>query len=694
MSPPPSSSSPADVLQPLIAPASVGIVGVSAADPASWGHRVVRVLLDGGYAGEAFVVHPRTPFPGVTTVASIAERPGTDLVVICVPARAALGVVREARAAGARAVIVFASEFAELGDAGVALQDELVEAAGPMLMLGPNCFGVSNRIANVKISAAPFMNRPLRPPGPVALVAQSGALGLVLSRCVEEAGLGYSHFVSAGNEATLTASRIALGLLERPEVRIVLLYLETLRDPPTLARAAMRAAELGKRIVVLAGGRSAAGQRAALSHTAAIGGNDAYLQALCRDFGIVRLRDDEQVKPVLAALERGWTLPPRPRIAVLSNSGGAGTVLADRMVDEGARVEPLSDATRAAIAQLGLVGAGDRNPIDIGGGWEAVLERVPPALQLLVDSGEVDALLVYFAFGDGIAARIAPLVHACAGLPLPACFIWQIAPPEGLPLVETPGVLATTMGEGVRMLQAQMAVTLPRCGRWVQGPLEGVALPAVAPGQRTLAEVESAALLRSLGVAMVESLDAAPDDLPALVDRAGARGWARMVVKVSAHDVPHRHRHGLVRLGVQPQELEAVLQEMVERARAVTRDPGWRLVVQPMVAFDAELAVGGLRDERYGPLLMVGPGGVDIESATGRRDTLLLSTDAATQAAFARDVETRLGLAEGALGPVIAALARLLATPGLTEVDLNPMVRTPAGQLLALDALLVLAPAP
>lgn len=689
-----SSPSSSSRLQPLIEPASVGIVGVSAAAPSSWGHRVVRVLVDGGYTGEVYVVHPRTPFPGVTTVPSLADRPHTDLVVICVPARAALGVVREARAAGARAVIVFASEFAEMGEAGETLQAELVEAAGDMLMLGPNCFGISNRIANVKISAAPFMNRPLRPPGPVALVAQSGALGLVLSRCVEEAGIGYSHFMSAGNEATLTASAMALDLVERAEVRIVLLYLETLRDPETLARAAMRAHELGKRIVVLSGGRSDAGQRAALSHTAAIGGNDAYMQALCRDFGIVRIRDDEQVKPALAALERGWTLPPRPRIAVLSNSGGAGTVMADRLVEEGARVEALSDATRAAIVRIGLVGAGDRNPIDIGGGWEAVLERVEPALQTLAASGEVDGLLVYFAFGDGIAARLAPLVEACARLPLPAYFIWQIAPPEGLPMVASPAVLATSIGEGVRMMQAQMQVTAPRCGRWVRHSLDPVPLPARQPGQRTLAELDAGALLRGLGVAVVESLSSGGGEAAALAGQARARGWPSLVVKANAHDVLHRNHHGLVRVGVRPEELDAALDTLAQRARGVTQDPAWRLVVQPQVAFDAEIAIGGLRDERFGPLMIVGPGGVKVEQATGRRDTLLLNTDAATQAAFAREVEQHHGLAPGALDPVIAALARLLATPEVSEIDINPMVRTDEGRLIALDALVVLSPAP
>src|SRR5699024_10003850 len=180
----------------LIAPRSIAIIGVKVAEPESWGHRVVRVLTEGGYDGVVRVVHPRDDFPGVETIRTLADRPAPDLVVICVRAGAALPLVREARDLGARAAVVFASEFAEFGAEGARLEAELTEAAGDMPLLGPNCLGFSNRIDDVKISVAPFLNRPLIPPGPVALVAQSGALGVVLTRCVENAGIGYSHFVS------------------------------------------------------------------------------------------------------------------------------------------------------------------------------------------------------------------------------------------------------------------------------------------------------------------------------------------------------------------------------------------------------------------------------------------------------------------------------------------------------------------
>ncbi|MBH1963020.1 MAG: acetate--CoA ligase family protein [Comamonadaceae bacterium] len=676
-------------LSPLIAPTSIGIVGVSVSDAHSWGHRVVRVLLDGGYQGETFVVHPRNQFPGVTTVTSISARPNADLIVICVPASAALGLVRQARDSGAKAVVVFASDFAETGSEGEAMQAALVEAAGGMLMLGPNCFGVSNRVSNVKISAAPFLNRPLLPAGPVALIAQSGALGLVLSRYVEESGVGYSHFISVGNEATLTASQIARELLERNEVRIVMLYMETLRDPEVLAAAATRAAELGKRIVILNAGRSDAGRRAALSHTAAIAGNDAYMDALCRDFGIVRIRDDEDVKPTLAALERGWVLPESPRICVLSNSGGAGAVLADRLVEEGARVEALSDATRARIASIGMVGAGDSNPIDIGGGWEAVLGKVQATLKALEADPDLDALMVYFAFGDMIAEKVAPIARYCSELSKPAVFVWQIAPAEGLPMVKTPGILATSMGEGARMIRSYMRVSSTPVASWTNPSASGIQLPAVALGQQTVAELQSAALLTSLGIEVVESVHAAPGDANGLVQKVKARGWTRVVVKANAHDVAHRSRHDLIRIGVPVQDLPQVLQDLGARLDSLSHDPARQLIVQPAVSFEAEIGVGGLVDPKFGPILMIGPGGVDIEAAKGPRHTLLLNTDLATQKRFAHHIEQKFDLAHGTVQPIIDAVGQLLRTTGVTELDVNPMVRTGTGGLMALDALLV-----
>jgi acyl-CoA synthetase (NDP forming) len=678
-----------DDLTSLLSPRRIAIVGVSAGDPQSWGYRVVRVLIDGGFDGDVCVVHPRTDFPGVRTVRSIAEIGDPELVVICVPAERAIGVVADSRAAGARAVIVFASEFAEAGAAGAALQDRLVAAAGGMVMLGPNCFGISNRVDNVKLSAAPFLNHTLRGPGEVALVAQSGALGLVLSRCVEEAGSGYSHFVSVGNEATLGAAEIARHLVERDEVGVVLLYLEALRDPRTLADTATRAAALGKRVVLLNAGRSEAGKRAALSHTAAIAGNDMFLQALCDDFGIVRIHDDDEVKPVLAALERGWQMPAYPRVCILSNSGGAGAVLADQVEAAGGHVVALADATRARVAEIGMIGAGDSNPIDIGGGWEATLHLFKATLDTLTAAEEVDALIVYIAFGEMCADRVVPIAKYCSDSRKPVTFIWQIAPAEGIARVETPGILATSMGEGVRMLAAQMKLSAPRRATWTPLAETALDLPALVEGQRTLAEAEASALLAAQGMAFVASEYGRTDALDDLAARVAARGWGRLVVKGNAHDVPHRNRVGLVRVGVTPDALPATLAEMARGLDAHSSDPARGLLVQPMVAFDGELGVGALRDPLYGPVLVIGPGGVGIEQATGARDALLLNTDSATWDGFAARVEARHDLAPGSLRPVIEVIARAIGVARIAEIDVNPMVRGADGTLIALDSLIV-----
>lgn len=679
-----------DALTSLLSPQRIAIVGVSAHDPQSWGHRVVRVLIDGGFTGHTCVVHPRTDFPGVPTVRSIAKIEDPELIVICVPAERAIGVVEEARAAGAKAVIVFASEFSEAGAEGAALQDRLVTAAGDMAMLGPNCFGISNRVDDVKLSAAPFLNEALRGPGEVGLVAQSGALGLVLSRCVEEAGSGYSHFVSVGNEATLGATEISRHLIDRPEVGVILLYLEALRDPRNLAETATRAAELGKRVVLLNAGRSEAGKRAALSHTAAIAGNDMFLQSLCDDFGIVRIHDDDEVKPVLAALERNWQMPVNPRVCILSNSGGAGAVLADQVEAAGGHVVELADDTRAKVAEIGMIGAGDANPIDIGGGWEATLHLFKPTMDALIAADEVDALVVYIAFGEMCADRVVPIAQYCSEAQKPVTFIWQIAPKEGLKQVETPGILATTMGEGVRMLSAQMKLSAPRNARWEPLAKTDLALPDLHADQKTLAEYESSAILARQGVSFVASEFGGHEALDDLAGRVSARGWDRVVIKGNAHDVPHRNRVGLVRVGVMQNELPDALAEMAKTLNEHSSDPARGLLVQPMVAFDGEIGVGALQDALYGPVIVIGPGGIGIEQATGARDALLLNTDSANWDAYAARIEARYDLAQGTLRPVIDAMAHLMGSGCVTEIDVNPMVRTENGTLIALDSLVVL----
>jgi acyl-CoA synthetase (NDP forming) len=679
-------------LDALLSPARIAIVGVSANDPKSWGHRVVRVLLDGGFTGETVVVHPKTDFPNVKTVRSLAQLDAPELVVICVPAQRSIGVVAEAREAGAKAVIVFASEFAEKGPAGEALQAELVAAAGDMLMLGPNCFGISNRVDNVKLSAAPFLNNPLRDAGEVALIAQSGALGLVLSRCVEDAGSGYSHFISVGNEATLGATEIASHVIERDEVGVVLLYLEALRDPANLARTAERARKLGKRVVLLNAGRSDAGKRAALSHTAAIAGNDMFLQSLCDDFGIVRIHDDDEVKPVLAALERGWSLPPHPRVCILSNSGGAGAVLADQIEAIGGRVQAITDATRAQVAAVGMIGAGDGNPIDVGGGWESVTHLFKPTLDVLAAAEEFDALVVYYAFGEMCADAVVDISRHCAACKKPVTFIWQVAPPEGISQVTTPGILATSMGEGVRMLAAQMKVTQSGTAGWAPLAASDLALPDTGKGQTSLAEYQSSAILAAQGLNFVPSEFAQADALTDLAARVAARGWSQVVVKGNAFDVLHRNRVGLVRVGVQMGELQEVLREMSAGLDAQSNDPARGLIVQPMLDFASEIGVGALIDPLFGPVVLIGPGGIGIEDADGARDGLLLNTDSTNWDNYAARVERRYALCAGTVRPVLDAFAHLLGSGRVSEIDVNPMVKTQAGGLVALDALIVVAP--
>ncbi len=395
---------------------------------------------------------------------------------------------------------------------------------------------------------------------------------------------------------------------------------------------------------------------------------------------------------MLAALERGWSLPSNPRVCILSNSGGAGAVLADQVEAAGGRVQAMTAETRAKVAEIGMIGAGDGNPIDIGGGWEAVTHLFKPTLDVLVAATEFDALVVYYAFGEMCVDAVVEISRHCAECQKPVTFIWQIAPAEGISKVTTPGILATSMGEGVRMLAAQMKITQAGAAEWAPLAASNLDLPDVANDQTALAEFQSSAILAALGMDFVPSEFAQADALDDLAARVTANGWSRVVVKGNAFDVLHRNRVGLVRVGVSADELGNILRDMSDLLDAHSNDPARGLIVQPMLDFTSEIGVGALIDPLFGPVVLIGPGGIGIEDADGARDALLLNTNSANWDTYAARVELRYDLSAGSVRPVLDALAQLLGSGRVSEVDVNPMIRTEAGGLIALDSLIVMAP--
>ncbi len=474
---------------------------------------------------------------------------------------------------------------------------------------------------------------------------------------------------STGNEACLRAAEAGRYLVEQADVATLVMYLEGVRDPAGLLALGRRARQLDKPVVVLAAGRSSAGRRAALSHTAAVAGDDLLLSALCRQAGLERVRDDDELVDVVQGLRRGAALPHRPRVAVVTMSGGAGAVLADRLTDVGSQwtqqcgaqvadVPALSPTIRAAVTELGAGAVGDQNPIDLSGMFGRSIDRVTALCRLLDAEADIDAVVLYFTFGDRLLDAYRTLADTAAGLPTPTWLVWAAAPPGAVEAVGRPDVVVPSIGAAVRQVPAlvdRAASVLRRIS-----PPRVLARPVELPDLPGLSEAVAAGVLTALGVSYVPSVvGGSADEVAALVDDAGWPG--PYVIKGDAVDVPHRAQHGLIRLGVSRADLLDEARQTLDTARKLSVEQP-RVVIQPQVRHDVELNIGAVRDPVYGPVLVVGPGGAGIEARGAERDALLLPA----------------GL--------------MLARPDIAEIDLNPVVLTTDGRLIAVDSLIIRSP--
>ncbi len=662
-------------LEAIFRPKSIAVVGVSATDAASWGRMTVRRLLEGGYGGEVVAVaRGELTLPGARVVRSLAEiGHAPDLVVLATPAATVPDLLREAREIGAGAAIVYAAGFAEGGNRD--LEEELRAAAGSMPVLGPNCLGVVSRPAAVQLSTTRFLDRERADPGPVAIVTQSGAMGFVLADLLEQAGVGYSYYASAGNETCLSATELGAYLLDQPETGVLVLYLEGVRDAAGLRELGRRARRAGKAVVALGVGRSAAGRRAALSHTAAVAGDHLLLASLCRQEGIHLVTDDEQVVDAVLSARKRVTLPPAPRLAVLTMSGGAGGVLADVLTSLGARVPPLAERTRARLAEVGGIGATDANPVDLGGNFDRALDRITGLLGALDAAPDIDGIVLYLTFGDRFLDTYRALAGITADLSTPAWFVWACAPPGELARLASPETVLPSIGA----LRRRLRVLLPDPPSAEPTPGRGDSR------QRVVSELHAAPVLAEAGIAHVPTVSA-----PNAAELAeAARDWpGPFVLKGDAADVPHRARHGLVRIGVTAGELPTAAAALAERLAEVSVDPRRMLVAQPLLAHTREIALGAVRDPVYGTAVLLGAGGDRAEDPAAPRRALLLPADDDQLAELATWAESVLGVPAPAARSALAAVVHLLtAEPDIAEIDVNPLCLT-GDELIAVDALI------
>ena len=677
-------------LRPFFQPATVAVVGASSRR-GTIGGELFRNVLEGDFAGAAYPVNPKgAAVAGVRGYRSVEEIPDpVDLAVIAVPGEHVFAAAEDALRSGVRALVVISAGFAEVGSEGAERQERLlalVRAHGARL-IGPNCLGVA--VAGPRLNAT-FAARSA-PSGNIGFSSQSGALGLALLEAADSRGLGLSAFVSIGNKADVSSNDLLEWWEDDEATDVVLLYVESFGNPRRFGRLARRVARR-KPILALKSGTSVSGQRAASSHTAALAGSEAGVNALFDQAGVTRAASLEELIDV-ATLLSSQPEPKGRRLAVLTNAGGLGILAADACDAAGLELPGLAEETVARLQELLPAEASVANPVDMLG--SATAQSYERALPVVLDDPHVDAVLVLFvpavtATADEVAVAVDAAARG-AGSDKPVLAV--VMSSEGVPAALRAGsaVAAFAYPESAARALGRVAER----AEWLRRPLgspptlAGIdAKAAAAVVERALARAEDSwldpaetrELLEAYGVPLVPERIAVDADAAA---RAASELGLPAVVK-SAAPGAHKTETGGVALDL---EDEADVRAAAERI-------GFPVLVQPMLRGGTELLAGLVQDPVFGPLVAFGPGGVFAEliGEANLRIAPLTDIDAeelVTSGKAGRLVRGFRGAEPADAGALTDLVHRLAALgeelPAVAELDLNPVLGFP-DRCVAVDA--------
>jgi acyl-CoA synthetase (NDP forming)/GNAT superfamily N-acetyltransferase len=686
-------------LEPLFAPRHVAVIGASRT-PGGAGREVLRNIIRGGFTGGVHVVNPNAlEVAGLPSHARVTDvRQAVDLAVIAVPVSQLLEVVADCGVAGVRAAVILTSGLGEAGGEGIRLQRQLLDLARrhSLRLVGPNCIGLVNTDPEVSLYAW-FGATPVRA-GRLAVATQSGAVGIAIADHAWRCSTGLATLISLGNKVDVSGNDLLLRWWKDERVGVIALYLESLGNPRKFARLARR---IGVRIPVLVvkGGRSTSGQRAGMSHTAAASSPDTAVDALFAQSGVLRIDTVEELVDV-ARLVDGQPVPAGGRLAVVGNGGGVGVLAADAAQAHRLQVPSLSPVLRATLGQPAT-----DNPIDLGA--LATPERLRLVLEQVAGSGEVDALLATVAVtrtNDATAMLTALSAADLAGLPLVVTLLGAGAQaPTSVQL--TNGSEAPVYPFPETAVRALAHVV--QYGRWRRTPTGDV--PTYRDVSRETVQSHVAATLGTGTAAVWADVGTAAEVLTAYripvvptrraTTAADACSAAEqlgfpVVLKTDVPQIVHKTEVKGVRTGLGDlSAVEHAFDDIVGRL-------GGGVLVQPTVTGLIELAAGVTREPGFGPMVMVGLGGVLTDVLGDRafrpspltdrdvREMLLGLRAAPLFAGFRGAPPVDLTLIEDL---VLRLSALVEDIDDIAQVDLNPIMVNP-GSAVVVDAKIQFAP--
>jgi len=695
-------------LDPLFRPESVAVVGASRS-PGTIGYQIVDNLVRHGYTGVVYPVNPNArAIHSIPAFSSVSAIPGpVDMAVIVVPKEAVLKVVDECGQKGVKGVVVISAGFKEVGGEGVGREEvllDIVQRHG-MRLVGPNCMGVMNTSPDVRMNATFAPTMP--PAGATSFLSQSGALGVTILDYAAEYGIGIRQFVSIGNKPDVSGNDL-LEYWEQDEgTHLILMYLESFGNPKNFIPLARRVSRK-KPIAVVKSGRTQAGARAASSHTGALAGTDLAIDALLAQCGVLRVESIEELFDLAMAFE-DLQPPAGNRVAIVTNAGGPGIIIADACESAGLEVVELGPDTQARLRGIFPAEASVRNPVDMIA--SATGESYEVALRIVLEDPAVDAAIAAFVPPLGvkqadIAASIVSASRHRQGKPVLAVLMGREGLPQGIAELDEAGIPAYRFPESA----ARALAAMHRHRVWAERPLleprafqvdrTGVEelLDRVLASERTqLTEVEALEVAEAYGIPTIpHRLATSREEAVSASEELGFP----VVLKVLSPEVVHKTDAGGVQVDLRsPEEVGEAYDEILRSVSAAHPDARIQgILVEKFEKGGREVIVGMSTDARFGPILMFGMGGIYVEALkdVAFRVHPVTPNDADDMIRAIRGFPILEGL-RGEAGVDLQALAEVIQRVSqlvgdhdrILEMDLNPFLAMENGGM-ALDARITL----
>ena len=702
-------------LKALMDPVAIAVVGASP-DSSRIGGRPIRALLAHDYAGGIYPVNPnRSEIQGLPCFPTLGDIPGPcDIAIVAVPASAVPGVIRECGSVRIGYAIVLSSGFAEAGESGSVLHAELLDAIADsgVRVIGPNCQGFLNFRKQVYAGFGALFEEPTGEIGTNAFVSQSGGYGFGLSGLARDLGARFASIVAVGNAVDLGILDFIDFFLDDEGISVVTAFMEAVRDGQRLRELGARGLAAGKPILVQKVGRSAAAQRAALSHTASMVGNSALFDAAFSQGAFIPFTDVEDLVDI-SNIFRQSHLPAGSNVGILTTSGGFGVVAAESCGEFGLTVATLSAETNAALAKLVPEFGSIENPVDLTGQTFNSAGQYRQVAEILLNDPAVDQLLVCTASmtGSVMEGVVSELESVGAETSKPVSVAWSARPgaesrggqerllKAGVSCFPTPRRAVTAMSALSMFAERKRAFDNPAIPRKVDSEPGRDAIKAdeftAAANDGVIGERKARALLARSGIPAVEAVYLSPHEV---ADLASLPLAPPLVVKIESPELPHKSESGVVRVGIDSIESLKAAAASIERAALDAHARIDAVAVQAM-AQGLECIVGGLQDEIFGPVVAVGLGGIYTEVLQDIRHGFcpLTRVDAERMISELRGAPLLFG-ARGQAARDVSALADVLCRVSdlmvshsdlISELDLNPVFVGADGEgAVAADALI------